>query len=328
MERPSEFALIARYLAPWAAPGAFGLLDDAAVLAPASGHDLVLTKDMLVAGIHFFPDDPADSIARKALRVNLSDLAAKGAAPRGFLLGLALPGDWTEAWLAAFVAGLRRDSEAFGLALLGGDTVRTTGPLTVSVTAIGEVPAGTMLRRTAARAGDRLLVSGSIGDAALGLRARLNPDALWLTALAAGQRDFLAQRYLVPEPRCRLAPLLLCHARAAMDISDGLVGDLEKMVSPAGLGARIGAAAVPLSPAAAAALAAEPALLATLLSGGDDYEVLLAVAPENVAALQAEAEALAVPLTVIGDVAAAPGVVVTVGDGRPLDLAATSFVHF
>ena len=181
--RASEDALIARYFAPLAGPGADGLRDDAATLTPAPGHDLVLTADAVVAGIHYFPDDPPASIARKALGVNLSDIAAKGAVPRGFLLTLALPDDWTEAWLAELLgrARPRRAAEA-GCPLLGGDTVRSGGPALIGVSLIGEVPAGAIVRRTTARIGDRICVTGTIGDAALGLRLRLEPDAPWAPA--------------------------------------------------------------------------------------------------------------------------------------------------
>ena len=163
-----EDDLIARYFRPLAtAPGALGLIDDAALLA-SSSDDLVLTTDAVVEGVHFLPDDPPDAVARKALRVNLSDLAAKGATPAGFLLTLALR-EVKEAWLAPFARALGEDAAAFGCPLLGGDTVSTPGPAMVSVTAFGRVPAGRMVRRAGARAGDRIAVTGTIGDAALGL---------------------------------------------------------------------------------------------------------------------------------------------------------------
>ncbi|MDF9864594.1 thiamine monophosphate kinase [Methylorubrum pseudosasae] len=204
MARAGEEALIARYFAPLSGPGAEGLRDDAASLTPTPGHDLVVTADAIVAGVHYFPDDPPGSISSKVLGVNLSDLAAKGATPRGFLLTLALPDDWTEAWLAGFAEGLGEASRAHGCPLLGGDTVRSGGPALIGVTAFGEVPAGAILRRQAARAGDRLCVSGTIGDAALGLALRLAPDP----ALAPVHRDALLDRYLHPRPRLALAPVL------------------------------------------------------------------------------------------------------------------------
>lgn len=327
--RASEEALIARYFAPLAGEGAEALRDDAARLTPAPGHDLVLTADAVVAGIHYFPEDPAGSVAVKALGVNLSDLAAKGARPRGFLLTLALPSDWTEGWLAAFAAGLGQAAARHAFPLLGGDTVRSGGATLISVTAIGEVPAGAMVRRTSASAGDRICVSGTIGDAALGLRLRLDPGAAWIRRLDAGARAHLADRYLHPRPRLALAPLLRRFASAAMDVSDGLVGDLGKMLAGTGLTARVACAAVPLSPAAARAAAADPAAFEAALTGGDDYEILCTVPP---AALDAFAEAAAeagVPVRPIGTVVAGAGAPVFLGaDGRPLGFARGAFSHF
>src|SRR4051794_22758949 len=235
--RPSEDELIARFFAPLASEGGLGLKDDAALLRPAAGHDLVLTVDALVAGVHFFPDDPPDAIAAKALGVNISDLAAKGASPAGFLLALALPDDWSEAWLAAFAEGLGEAARAFACPLLGGDTVRANGPLSLSVTAVGQTPAGRMVRRTAARDGDRLCVTGRIGDAALGLGLRRGEGAPWAASLGETERAFLLDRYLRPRPRLALAPALRDHARAAMDVSDGLAGDLAKMMRASGVSA-------------------------------------------------------------------------------------------
>lgn len=325
MARPGEEALIARYFAPLAGPGAEGLRDDAASLTLSPGHDLVVTADAVVAGVHYFPDDPPGSVAVKALCVNLSDLAAKGARPRGFVLTLALPDDWTEAWLAAFSDGLGAAARAHGCPLLGGDTVRSGGPALLGVTAFGEVPAGTMLRRQAAQAGDRLCVSGTIGDAALGLRLRLAPDA----GLAPADRDALLDRYLHPRPRLALVPALRAHARAAMDVSDGLVGDLTKMLAGTGLTARVDAAAVPLSPAARALIARDEAHFATALTGGDDYEILCAVPPEALTGFLDAAARAGVPATAIGTVEAgdAPPRFLD-AEGRTVTFGAGSFSHF
>src|SRR5208337_1546790 len=200
--------------------------------------------------VHFFADDPPDSIARKALRVNLSDLAAKGARPLGFLLSLALPPDWTEAWLSAFAAALGEDGMAYGCPLAGGDTVRTPGPLTLSITAFGAVPTGRMAPRTGVRPGDRLYVTGTIGDAAIGLRIRQGrgPD------LPQADKAFLLERYLTPEPRVALIEAMVAHANGGMDISDGFVGDLTKMLEVSGVTARVPIYRLPLSPAARAAI--------------------------------------------------------------------------
>lgn len=298
--RPGEDDLIARWFRPLATdPGAHGLVDDCATLAPPPGCDLVLKTDAVAAGIHFFPDDPWDLVARKALRVNLSDLAAKGARPLGHLLSLALPADWREADLAAFAAGLADDQARYGLSLLGGDTIRSPAGLVVSITVFGAVPTGGMVRRAAARPGDLLYVSGTLGDAALGLALRRDPAASgW--PLDADGRHHLARRYLLPEPRLALAPAVLAHARAAMDVSDGLDVDLVRMMRPAGLDAVIDRDRLPLSAAATAVLAADPARLDAILGGGDDYEILAAVAPENAAAFEAAARTAAVRLTRIG----------------------------
>ncbi|MCJ2070187.1 thiamine-phosphate kinase [Methylobacterium sp. J-030] len=326
--RASEEGLIARYFAPLAGPGADGLRDDAATLTPSPGHDLVLTADAIVARIHFFPDDPPASIARKALGVNLSDIAAKGAVPRGFLLTLALPDDWTEDWLAGFSAGLGAAAAEADCPLLGGDTVRSGGPALIGVTLIGEVPTGAIVRRQTARIGDRICVTGTIGDAALGLRLRLEPQASWAAGLDPGLRAVLADRYLHPRPRLAAAAAVRRHATAAMDVSDGLAGDLAKMLGE-GRSARIDVAAVPLSEAARRACAADPGLVDVALTGGDDYEILCTVAPGGLGAFRAEAESAGVPLTAIGTVTAGedPPRFET-ADGAARAFAAGSFSHF
>ncbi len=331
MPRRSEDALIAAYFAPLAGAGGLGLRDDAALATPHPGHDLVVTKDMLVAGVHFFADDPAEAIARKALPVNLSDLAAKGASPLGYLLGLALPADWTEAWLAAFAAGLADDGRTYGCPLLGGDTVAMPGPLTISITAFGEVEAGRMVPRTGARAGDALYVTGTIGDAALGLQVRRDEpaDTAWLAALDLASARALLARHLRPEPRLALRDALRRHARAAMDVSDGFRGDLGKMLALEGLTATIPVAEVPFSDAVRAAIRLEPRLLETALTGGDDYEILCAVAPDAAPAFEAAALAAHVACTRIGEAVAGPGPVRMVGrDGTALAFSRGSFQHF
>jgi len=326
----AEDRLIARYFKPLAThPGAFALVDDAAALAPPAGCDLVLKADGIVGGVHFFPDDPPDAVAKKALRVNLSDLAAKGARPLGFLLTLALPKGTGEAWLAPFARGLGEDADAFGCPLFGGDTVRTPGPVAVSIAVFGAVPHGQMVRRTGAKPGDRIVVTGSVGDAALGLLLRRDADAPRRLGLTRKQQEHLAARYLVPQPRSAIAAALRAHASAAMDISDGLAGDLAKLCRASQVVAEIACARVPLSDAARAALAEEPALIETIVTGGDDYEVLATVPAEKLSVLQGEASAVGVGLTEIGTVSAGEGVAHFVGaDGRPLTLAHPSFSHF
>lgn len=331
MSRPTEDDLISRYLAPLAtAAGADGLTDDAAVIPEGEGA-LVVTKDMAIAGVHFFPDDPPAMIAAKALRTNLSDLAAKGAIPVGFLLGLGLPPDWTEDFLARFCAGLAADARAFACPLYGGDTVRVPGPLTISITAFGR--ARRWVRRRGAQAGDVVCVTGTIGDGALGLKVRQgrrDPAAAvgWIGRLAAAEAEHLERRYLMPEPRSALAAAVAGHASAAMDVSDGLAGDLSKLLAASGVGATVDAGAVPLSAAARRAVAVEPALLASVLTGGDDYEILLTCRPDALVALADAAGRAGVSLTTIGEVTATAGLTVLGRDGRPLDLGSGRFQHF
>lgn len=328
-EQSGEDRLIARHFRSIARhPGALGLTDDAAVLAPPSGHEWVLTADAVVGGVHFFADDPPDAVARKALRVNLSDLAAKGAKPTGFLMTLALPKEQGEAWLKAFTRGLGADARRFNCPLLGGDTVRTPGPVTISITAFGSLPKGTMVRRNGARPGDRIVVTGTVGDAALGLKLRLDRGAARRWRLDGPMRRHLAQRYLVPEPRNALAEALRRHASAGMDVSDGLIGDFGKLARASSVGAEIDLASVPLSKAARTALAADPAALEAILTGGDDFEVVATVPPAKLAAFKAAARRAGVPVTEIGAVTGGKGVRLRASDGRLLRFARSSFSHF
>jgi thiamine-monophosphate kinase len=324
-----EDRIIARYFQPLARhPGAFGLTDDAAILTPPEGYDVVLKADAIIGSVHFFADDPADAVASKALRVNLSDLAAKGAQPAGFLLSLALPEGIDEDWLGTFARGLEADAEAFGCPLMGGDTDRTPGPAVISIAAFGLVPHGTMVRRKGARAGDAVLVTGTIGDAALGLRLKRQPDLAARWGLEPALRQHLVTRYLVPEPRNAIAGPLRAHASAAMDVSDGLAGDLAKLCRASGVAAEVAVANVPLSDAARAAIATEPELIETALTGGDDYEVLCTMAPDKVASFRAAAAAAGVTATEIGRIKEGEGACFTGADGRPLTFVRTSYSHF
>jgi len=295
---PGEFELIAEFLAPLAAdyPGAYGLLDDAAVVSPAPGHELVAKTDALIAGVHFLPTDPADLVARKALRVNLSDLAGKGAVPRAYLLDLILPEDTTRDWLANFAAGLASDQGAFGVHLIGGDTNSTPGPLTLAVMALGEVKAGSMLRRGGAKAGEIAFVTGTIGDAALGLKV-LHDE---LAGIADDAARFLVDRYRLPQPRVSVGPRLIGLAHASIDVSDGLVADLQHLCDVSGVDAFIETDKVPLSPAAGAAVSSDPPLVETALTGGDDYEILFTAPSDAAQALAKLAVESGVPITPIG----------------------------
>ena len=313
---PAEFALIARHFRPLAGPGALDLQDDAALLTPPPGRDLVLTVDAMVAGVHFLADDPPDLVARKLLRVNLSDLAAKGAVPLGYLMTVSTPRNTPDAWFAGFAAGLAQDQATFGIALLGGDTTSTPGPLSLSLTAIGHVAPGALVRRRGAQPGDGVWVTGTVGDGALGLAVA--------QGLLADPSGTLLDRYRLPRPRLGLA--IAGVASAAMDVSDGLVQDLGHLCLAGDLGARIGAACVPLS---TPAREAGPAWLATCLTGGDDYELLLAVPPGHEAALRAAAATAGVPVTCIGAFhAGEPRVTVRGPDGAPMALGAVGWSHF
>lgn len=323
-----EDSLIARYFRPLATdPGAFDLVDDAAILV-SSGDDLVVTTDAIVESVHFLSADPPDTIARKALRVNLSDLAAKGASPAGFVLTLALR-DTDDAWLSSFARALGEDAAAFGCPILGGDTVSTPGPLMISITAFGRVPAGRMVRRTGAKAGDRICVTGTIGDAALGLDVLKGGKVAAALADDAASLSALVGRYRVPAPRNILAAVVRDHASAAMDVSDGLAGDLAKLCAASGVSARIEAAAVPVSPATRAALAKGAATLETILAGGDDYEVLCTVPENRLADFLARAAGTGIAVTEIGVVLAGPSAPAFVdGQGRTISLSRLSYSHF
>jgi thiamine-monophosphate kinase len=316
---PGEFALIRKYFAPLAAgfSGALDLEDDACTYAPPPGHDLVLTADALVEDRHYLASDPADLVARKMLRVNLSDLAAKGAKPVGYLMTVALGHEIDEAWIAQFAAGLAADQREYGIALMGGDTVATPGPTTLSLTAMGVVPAGRALRRRGAKPGDRLYVSGTIGDGILGLKVLKGE----FFELGAAQRDALADRYHLPQPRLALGAALLAGGKvtASMDVSDGLVADAGHIGESSRCGLLIHADRVPLSSAAQEVLANDPDLLPALLSGGDDYELLFTAgagfsAPDLV--------------TEIGAVVAGSGVKVLDRDGAEISMHSAGWQHF
>ena len=321
-----EDDLIARYFRPLATdPGALGLTDDAALLKQ-SGDDLVVTTDAIVEGVHFLPDDPPETLARKALRVNLSDLAAKGAAPAGFVLTLAMR-EAREEWLAPFAGALGEDAAAFACPVLGGDTVSTPGPLMISITAFGRVPPGTMVRRDGAKEGDRIAVTGTIGDAALGLRVLKGQIAA--ETLDAPSRDFLIQRYRVPQPRNALAVAIRDHASAAMDVSDGLAGDLAKLCAASQVSAAVELAAVPLSDPARALLAAKHTGIESLVAGGDDYEVVCTVPENRWESFAAAARQAGVQVTGIGRVMAGTGVPRFLDvAGKPVALKRLSYSHF
>ena len=323
-----EDALIARYFRPLATnPGAFNLLDDAAILK-ATGEDLVVTTDAMVEGVHFLADDPPETIGRKALRVNLSDLASKGANPAGFVLTLALRSA-EEAWLAPFARGLGEDAERFGCPLLGGDTVSTPGPLMISITAFGRVAAGKMVHRSGAKPGDRVVVSGTIGDAMLGLDILKGGAAAAALGNDASARDMLIERYRLPRPRNVLAQAVRDHASAAMDVSDGLAGDLGKLCAASGVSAAVDVPSIPLSKPVTSLLARGAVRIEALVSGGDDYEILCAIPENHLEAFAREAGSAEVRVASIGTIVAGTSAPKFLdAHGREISLSRRSYSHF
>lgn len=315
-----EFELIGRLIRPLArgCPAALDLTDDAAVLDVPDGRQLVVAKDGMVEGVHFLPDDPAELIAGKILRVNLSDLAAMGADPLGYLMVLARPRWIGDAWLEAFYRGLGEEQARFGLHLMGGDTVSTPGPLSLSLTILGLVPRGRALLRSGARPDDDIWVSGTLGDAALGLRI--------LRGLAASEDEALelVDRYRTPRPRLALGQALRGIATAALDVSDGLLADLGHILETSGVGAELQAETLPIS----ACARSMPGALDAALSGGDDYELLLTAAVADREAVLGAARSAAVPVTRIGRIEAKKGLRLIDPEGRPMPPRPTGWRHF
>ena len=330
-----EFEIIKRFFAPLSKsePGALGLTDDAAVLSVGPEGSLVISTDTIIAGRHFFPGDTAADIAAKGIAVAFSDIAAMGAAPLAYTLSLSLPlvwdGEQIAGWLEAFSDELHVQQQSMGAGLVGGDTVATPGPLSLTFTVLGVVDAKRALRRSTARPGDLVYVSGWIGDGAMGLSALTGG----LKELDEAQRDALVLRFRRPRPRLALGSRLAGVAHAAADVSDGLVADLGHIGDASGVHATISADRIPLSPAARAALRANPARMAQILSGGDDYELVFTAAPaaaDDIARIAIEVD---LPLTPIGRIdektASRRQVVLVVGeDGRELGSALGGYSHF
>lgn len=332
----SEDDFIAHFLAPLAAdaPGALGLKDDAAWITPPPGHDLVVTTDTLVEGVHFLFDGSADearSIALKAIAVNVSDLAAKAATPVAYLLALTLPVARPAAtWFSGFATGLQEAQQRWGLRLLGGDTTRHSAGLAITITALGTVASGRMVKRSGARPGDQIFVSGTIGDAVPGLALRRGGDAAAAitSKLNPTEKAFLLGRYQRPEPRLALAPILAAHASAAMDVSDGLALDLSRLMAASGAGATISMGKVPISVSLRRLLEAGIVSHETLITGGDDYEILATVPVNASAAFESDAGNAGISVTNIGMVRAAPGVDNLDSDGQRLELTRLGYDHF
>lgn len=319
-----EFERIRRFFAPLAGPGGLGLHDDAALVDCRAGHRLVVTADAIVAGVHYLPDDPPELVAQKLLRVNLSDLAAMGARPLHYLLTTALPAELGPDWLALFTRGLGEDQRRFGIDLLGGDSVGTTGPAVLSLTAIGEVAAGGEVRRSGARPRDLVWVSGTIGDAFLGLGVLRGayPD------LAPEPRDELIRRFRTPDPRTELGPLLSGLAHAMIDVSDGLLADLGHICETSQAAAIVELDALPISTAAQAVVAGEPGIRLRLAAAGDDYELLFAAPADATTSIAALGSQLGVPITRIGRIEPGAGVRLVDADGRTIPVEAAGYRHF
>lgn len=314
-----EFEIIADIFAPLAtAMSALGLKDDVALIGTRAGSDLVLTTDTIVEGIDFFADDPADAIAKKALRVNLSDLAAKGAKPFGYLSTLVLPARVRPAWIRKFASGLKADQKNYGIALLGGDMSSTSGPLCVSITALGRVPSGKAILRSGAKAGDVVFVTGTIGDSGGGLASR-----------NARQRDkFLLNRYRLPQPRVLFGQRLRGLASAAIDVSDGLLADLGHIAAVSKVQISVDLARVPVSKALQRFWGSDQTAMVRAATAGDDYELAFTASPDKRAAVVSAAKRAKTPVSEIGSVRQGKGVVLLGRDGRPIKVKRAGWEHF
>jgi thiamine-monophosphate kinase len=314
-----EFEIIAKIFAPLAtAPGAFGLTDDAAAIPPRPGFDLVVTTDQIAEGTDFLPGTSAERIAKKALRVNLSDLAAKGAEPFGYLVNLTLP-QADRAWLESFAKGLADEQTQARISLLGGDTGK--GLLAIAVTAFGHVPSGAMVRRAGARPGMAVYVTGTIGDSGGGLAVLQGKGG----ALAAADRDVLIDAYHLPKPPLRFGSRLAQWANAAIDISDGLIADLEHLARASGVKIAADAALVPLSPSLRA-LWGEAAIVKAA-TAGDDYQIAFCADPSRDAEIMAAAHNSGTAVTRIGTVEPGAGVTLML-KGRELAIPGSGYKHF
>jgi thiamine-monophosphate kinase len=326
---PSEFEIIKQFFRPLAIgnKASLGLKDDVALLQLYQPSQIILTADAVVAGVHFFPQDPPGLIARKALRVNISDLAAKGAQPLGYLMTIAIPAGTSQFWLENFAAGLKIDQYEFGISLLGGDTVSTPGPLTISITAIGLLPNQARLpQRCHAQIGDIIGVSGTIGDAALGLqvlKGRIKIDS-------QQNNNFLKDRYWIPRPRLNLGIELVKHGmiHAMMDISDGLLGDLKHICNASSVGAEVDSTAIPLSSAALAAYQIDPDILPIILTGGDDYELLFTTSPDSWPIIERFGQKLGVPISKIGHIISGSELIVLDKDSKIYPIEPKGYQHF
>ncbi|HEX4194394.1 MAG TPA: thiamine-phosphate kinase [Stellaceae bacterium] len=320
-----EFERIARFFAPLAGPGALNLTDDVALIDGPAGEQYALTTDTIIEGVDYFPDDPPFQVAQKLLRVNLSDIAAKGATPFGYLLTTALPRSHGEAWLDQFTQGLAADQKEFGVMLLGGDSSGTPGPPTLSVALIGRVKSGKAILRSGAREGDIVYVSGTLGDAALGLAIRKGELGV---PLEPDDKDYLLDRYLLPQPRVTLGRKLVGIASAMVDISDGFLADLGHLCTASKLAARIPAHKLPVSAAARTAIASNPKFNSAVIAGGDDYELLFTAAPQRAWDVGAAMQDSGVAVMALGSMEKGEGAVVLGPGGKPIKVKQKGYAHF
>ena len=319
-----EFGRIREFFAPLAGLGALNLSDDAALLDCPSGYRLVVTVDQLVEGVHFLASDPPETVGKKLLRRNLSDLAAMGATPRHYLMTSALPKSRDDEWVRRFAEGLAEDQHRFGVALLGGDSTSTFGPVSLTLTAIGQIAVGREIRRSGAKPGDRVWVSGTIGDAFLGLKVLRGG----YRELASEHRAALAERFQLPRPRTELGPRLMGIASAMIDVSDGLLADLGHICETSGVAATVELPRVPLSPAARAVVAGDATLPATLATAGDDYELLFTASPDEDSEIVSLSQSLGLPLAEIGIIESGAGVRLVDASGREIPVPAAGWRHF
>ncbi len=326
----SEEEIIARYFAPLTerVAGAFALADDCALYTPKTGEELVVTVDAVAGGVHFLESASPEDIAWRALAVNVSDLAAKGARPAFYVLAISFPRAPERAWLSRFAEGLRQAQAAFGINLIGGDTDRRPGPLSIAVTAFGTVPKGEMVQRGTAKPGERIFVTGTLGDASLGLALERGDARQAFERLSGEERAFLRERFLRPRPRLELGNALRHFASASMDISDGLVKDASRLCRASHVAGIICVPRVPLSSAARAVMTAAPQFKVSALNGGDDYELLVTLPADQVEAFRAEARRAHVPIAEIGTIEAGKGVRLLDEAGREVNLRQSGWDHF
>ncbi|NKB52010.1 MAG: thiamine-phosphate kinase [Rhizobiaceae bacterium] len=326
MTRSGEFHWISKYLAPLAGTGSFGLRDDAALIDVPAGKSVVVTQDAIASGIHFLPDTSLDLVARKAMRVNISDIVGKAALPHSYSLALGVPDDWQDADIASFASGLAEDQALYGIQLTGGDIYRSPDRLCIAVTMFALIDPARYKSRLGARAGDAIMVTGTIGDAALGLKVATGEIKADPTAT-----DHLLNAYHLPDPpvATAIAGAIAQYASASMDISDGLIGDCRKLCAASNVGAILNRSKIPLSDAAAQRVSEDDGLWKSIYTGGDDYQVLCTMPASAKADFQNACASENVRATHVGDIKGAEfGSMALDIDGTPVSIEEDSFSHF